>query len=102
MIIFYLVNYKSNIKLNKILFNLLLVMDTLLKFLVLVKMVYIVATFVQPGITAGILPISNLPFIEIIKKVAVEKLYIFIHGDLRKNKEMIIESIKESFKKRDY
>ncbi|XP_023321599.1 uncharacterized protein LOC111696274 [Eurytemora carolleeae] len=34
-------------------------MDTLLKFLVLVKMVYIVATFVQPGITAGVIETSN-------------------------------------------
>ena len=32
-------------------------METMLKYLVLAKMVYIVATFVQPGNTSGILPI---------------------------------------------
>ena len=70
----------------RVLFNLLLVMDNLLKFLVFVKMVYIVATFVQPGNTSGILPIANLALIEIIKKITVEKLFTFIHDGLGKNK----------------
>ena len=70
----------------RVLFNLLLVMDNLLKFLVFVKMVYIVATFVQPGNTSGILPIANLLFIKIVKKLAVKDFDSFIHVDLLKNK----------------